>query len=394
MNLPDYYEFICPVKTCSGKKALANIPFELKAMDAHKPLMIADSNATEHGLVKHVINAFKDSGLTLGIYDGKFQSTDIKIIKELTDTFNNRGYDSIIALGNSDIVDIAKALNIVISGKPEDLKTSAGENKIKKHLSPFILIPTSSGTGFESTGCAFACGLSFSSPFLMPDLVVIDPEILLPQKPEIIAQTAMTAFAHAIEAVISPLKNPLADSYALAAVGFINNNLINAIKCAIEKPKSTEGLLPLTNGAMMAGYAFSGVSFGIIQAMAKEISLFSKQSYSICASVVFPYALGCFIGKNDKDVSDLLLTMQGADLYAGTPEPQRSFTALGEITALQNELYKITDGAIPRTLADMAISRENLTQLADNICNGDGESFNKATVLLTLEHAFDGNPFF
>ena len=83
MLLPENYEFSCPVKVNSGNKALEHLPFELDILNARKPLVITTKDATDRGLVNIIIDAFKGSGVTIGIFDAVPSSPDVKLIREL-----------------------------------------------------------------------------------------------------------------------------------------------------------------------------------------------------------------------------------------------------------------------------------------------------------------------
>lgn len=386
MKIPDHYEFICPVKTHSGIRALDHIPIELCSLNAGKPLVVTNQDAAAKGLAKHIVSAFKDSGMTIGIYDGVGENADIGTIKKLSKLYNDKGYDSLIALGSGSVVDTVKALNIVVSGRPEDLKKSTGENGIKKPLRPFIFVPTATGTGFESTRYANIGDMMFSSCHLMPNLAVIDPRVILPESAEKVAGTAMTALAHAVDAFLSPLCSPLADTYISAAAGFISSN----VSTVLRNPENRSGRLALVNASMMAGYAFSSVSPGIMHRLARSLSRFSRRTYASCIALVMPYVLGHCLASNGRDASELLLAMEGADIYARTPEKQRTRAVLNRIFSLQNELFEITGGYIPRTLADIGITGDDLNAVAEDVSSEDDSGFSDAFQI--LNHALDGDP--
>ena len=141
MFFPDNYEFYCPVKINSGNRALENLPFELDALNARKPLIVTDKENAKKGLIKKITDAFKDSGMTLGIFDGVPPVPDRKLVRGLMNRYRDTGCDSIIAAGEGVVVDTAKALNIVVSGRPEDLHEAAGEDMIQNPLGPFVFVP-------------------------------------------------------------------------------------------------------------------------------------------------------------------------------------------------------------------------------------------------------------
>ena len=69
MRLPDAFSFSCPLKINCGSRALENLPTELAAFNAHAPLILASRDQVGKKRINTVIDAFKTSGLTLGIYD-------------------------------------------------------------------------------------------------------------------------------------------------------------------------------------------------------------------------------------------------------------------------------------------------------------------------------------
>src|SRR5512136_2947779 len=177
MYLPAHYEFFCPVKINSGHRALEHIPFELDALNARKPLVISRRDDSARGLVDVIVDAFKDSEVAIGIFDGVPPDPDLKLIRELFNIYRGRGYDAIVAIGGGPVAETAKVLNIAVSGRPDDIEGCAGEDQIKRPLKPLIILPTLSGTGYETTRHASFGGRAYVSHFLMPHLAVMDSRI-------------------------------------------------------------------------------------------------------------------------------------------------------------------------------------------------------------------------
>ena len=387
MFFPDNYEFYCPVKINSGNRALEHLPVELDALNATKPLVITDKKIAKKGLIKKIEGAFKDSGITMAIFDGIPPVPDLKLVRRLMNNYLDTGCDSIIAAGGGAVVNTAKALDIVISGKPEDLKEVAGEDRIKNPLGPFIFVPTAYGTGFETSRFATLGGLSFSSHFLMPDLVVIDPRMVTAEKANAVVSTAMVALAHSAQAYTCPAKNPMTDTYAYAAMQFVGENLVNVIRYGDKK-----GRLALANAATMAGIAFSNSPRGIIHELGWAAGDISGLSHGICMGILLPYVLECHIDREGYHLSDMLLPIAGAEIYAGTAENLKARKAINFIYDMQHNIHDITRGKIPLTLKDAGISKDALQGIASATV-GDGRTgFNRDDCMVILEHAWEGRP--
>src|SRR4030042_4467932 len=140
MQIPDFFEFLNHSKIISGKCSMENIPSELGSYDAQKPLVIARKNVVGRGLAKKFIKAFFDSGITLGgIFDEVTDYAGITLARNAAVLYRERGCVSVIALGNGPAVDLAKAVNVLVSEKIDNLSTHLEGAPISGPLKPLIL---------------------------------------------------------------------------------------------------------------------------------------------------------------------------------------------------------------------------------------------------------------
>jgi alcohol dehydrogenase len=386
MFLPEHYEFSCPMKINSGNRALDHLPFELDTLNARKPFIITGKNAAERGLVDIIIDAFKDSGITIGIFDGVPSLPDLKLIRELFTIYRDRGYDAIIALGGGPMADTAKALNIAVSGEPEDLERCAGDDQIKKHLKPLIIIPTLSGSGYETSRYAFFEGRTYSSHYLMPNLVIIDPRMTIGENAKTTAATSLTALTHAVEAYVFPGKNPLTDSYAYPAIRFVMENLLNVIK----NPQDKKGGLALANAHCLAGCVFSNIEAGVAHKLGKVIGDACHIPHGICMEILLPHVLETQLFEGSGHISDLLLPLAGFDAYAETGADLRAERAIGILYNFQRDLFVASGGAIARTLRDAEVPKEILQDLAKKAVGYGSGGAGMEGYLEILEPAWEG----
>jgi alcohol dehydrogenase len=354
MFLPSNYEFFCRVKTNSGNRALDHLPCELDTLNARKPLVITKKSATERGLTNIIIDAFRDSGITIGIFDGVPSIPDVALIRELYSLYFERGYDAVISLGGDAVTDTAKVLNIAVSGEPEDLERCAGDDLIEKPLKPFIMIPTLSGSGYETSRYAFFAGRTYASHFLMPDIAVIDPRICIAEDMMTVAASSLVALTHSVEAYVSPGKSPLTDCYAFPAIRFIMENLLNVIK----NPRDKKGCLALVNAHSMAGCAFSNIEAGVTHKLGRLIGNASHVPHGICMGILLPHALELQLSGDGGHIGDLLLPLAGFDVHAQTPEEQRAQKAISIMGDFLRGLFTASGGAIATSLRDAEISEE------------------------------------
>jgi alcohol dehydrogenase len=378
-------EFICPVKTNAGVKALDHIPIELKALDAKRPIVITDQHTSNKGLSKYIVKAFKDSGMPFGLYEGVPKTADVKTIRNLSQKFLYKGFDSIIAMGAGAAMDVAKGLNIAVSGKPDDLNLLAGVNKISHRLLPFVAIPTAWGNGFEITRYAFVENKSFTSHFLMPDLVVIDPVLFKAPETQLMASTAMIALTHSLEACIHPNGNEFINAYAHAAIQHIKACLPKAL----QKPKDKRANMGIGNAAAMAGCAFSNVSPGLVHRLGKAAGSMFKIPSGQCMGIILPYGLEYQITKNESFAEKLFQAVADFDDLAKTSKSTFKQKVLDHIKQFQSEMASLKKNAIPKTLKETDISQNSLPAIAQKAID-NGLSLDKNECIKILTAAYDG----
>ena len=382
MYLPEHYEFFCPVKINSGERALEQLPSELDALNARKPIVIAGKDAGERGLVDVIIDAFKDSGIAVGIFDGVPAAPDLKLIRELFDIYRDRGYDAIVAVGGGPVADTAKVLNIAVSGKPEDIEKCAGENLIKRPLKPLIILPTLAGAGYEVSKYAFFDGRDYASHFLMPHLAVIDPRMTTPEDAATTAATTLAALAHSVEAYTGSDKNPLADAYAYTAIQLIMEHLVNVIR----DQRDRNGRLSLANAHAMAGCAFSNVAPGVAHKLGKVMGDVCHLPPGLSMGMLLPHILESEMSQGGYHISDLLLPLAGFDAYASMAEKLRARRAVDILHDLLKELSAVSGGAISRLWKDVQVSEDTLQDIAQKAV-GVGASFDIGGCVKVLREA-------
>lgn len=362
----DYFEFFCPVKIVAGFKALEHIPYELASHGSANPLIITDKGVRSVGLVDHVTQAMDASDVKVaGIFEEVPPDSSTAVVTQCAHFYREKGADSIIAIGGGSVIDTAKAVNILVSEGGDDVKEYSGSGILTRPLKPFLVVPTTAGTGSEATlvsvikDDATGTKIPFISHFLLPDVAVLDPRMTLSLPPKITAATAMDAMTHAVEAFTCLAKNPLSDSYATAAIKKISDNLINVLN----EPGNQEGRLELAQAATMAGIAFSNSMVGLVHALGHNVGAVGHVPHGVCMSILLPYVLNFNLVERREQIADLLFHLSGPEVFASTPAAQRAERAIERIREMKEEVYSICQ--LPRTLSETgAVQRNDLPKIA------------------------------
>ena len=377
-----YYEFFCPVKLIVGARALENIPYELGALGASRPLLVTDRGVAAAGLVDQLRAVLSAGGLEIAaVYDEVPPDSSLAAVRAIARRYREAVCDSLIALGGGSPIDTAKAANILASEETEDLLKFSGAGNLPRPLKPLLVIPTTAGTGSEVTYVSIVrdeergIKVPFASPFLMPHAAVLDPRMTLGLPAQITAATAMDAMTHACEAYICLAKNPMSDAYASAAVRAVAANLL----AVLDRPGDAQGRLALAQGAAMAGIAFSNSMVGLVHALGHSVGALCHVHHGTCMSILLPAVLEYNLEARREQIGELLLPLAGATVYAETPAADRAEQAIARLRRLKDEIHARC--GLPRTLSETGkVERAQLPQIAGMALDDGSIIFNPVEV--------------
>ncbi|MEP1582228.1 MAG: iron-containing alcohol dehydrogenase [Marinobacter sp.] len=368
-----YYEFFCPVKVIAGKAALEHIPYELTGLAAKRPMIVTDKGVRAAGLLDPVVAACEESGLEIiSIYDDVPPDSSTDVVRDIAGIYRSEKCDSIIAVGGGSAIDTAKAVNILVSEGGDDIAAYSGAGVIKHPLKPFLVVPTTAGTGSEVTSVAVitdttkSVKLPFTSSFLLPNAAVIDPRMTLTLPPHITTATAMDAMTHATEAFTCMAKNPLSDAYATAAIKKISTSLLQVM----DNPKDSDGRLELAQASTMAGIAFSNSMVGLVHALGHATGAICHLPHGLCMSLYLPYVLEYNLESIRAPLGELLLYLEGPDVYSATPASRRAEASISALRKLRDELHKRCK--LPRTLKEAGSVEEHQLDIIAEMAMDDG----------------------
>ena len=382
--IPEYYEFFNSVKIISGYKALETIPFELSRLGAKRPIIITDKGVAQAGLIKHVVDSFSGTDTVIGaVFDETPQDSSNVVVNQIASIYRANNCDSIIAVGGGSAIDTAKGVNIVITENSDDLLKFMGNYRLNKPMKPFVVIPTTAGTGSEVTMVAVIANpeknvkMAFTSDLLLPKFAVLDPRMTASMPPKITAATGMDALTHAVEAFIGTQKNPVSDAFAAAAMELIRDN----IKTAVTDGGNKDVRLAMANAALLAGLAFSNSMVGIVHATAHATGGVCHVPHGIANSILLPCGLEFYIGKSPKTkeyIESLLLHVAGPEVYVQTSPAERAAKAVTAIRNITGELNKLC--GLPVRLSEAGVTEDKLESIAKTALNDGAISFSPVEV--------------
>ncbi|WP_429218887.1 iron-containing alcohol dehydrogenase [Aeromonas veronii] len=385
-----YYDFFCPVKLLAGEQALEQLASELTSLGARRPLLLTDKGVNATGLATLLANVLAEGELPVAaIWDEIPADSSTAVVERIAKRYRELDCDSLVALGGGSVIDTAKAVNILTSMGGDHLLDYSGAGCLTRPLKPLAVVPTTAGTGSEVTLVAVikdeASGrkVPFTSPFLLPQLAVLDPRLTQGLPLNITAATAMDAMTHAIEAFIGTAKNPVSDALALMAV----EKIASALPQIIHDPQNKQLRLQLAEGSTLAGMAFSNSMVGLVHALGHSLGARCHLPHGLCMNLFLPTVLDYNRPEVDSELARLLLPLVGAERFAATPAHQRAEATITAIRTLRDTLWQAVK--LPRTMSEAGVSdRSLLTEIRDLAVNDGAMLFNRKDAdreqLLTL----------
>ncbi|HDX8426856.1 iron-containing alcohol dehydrogenase [Aeromonas veronii] len=385
-----YYDFFCPVKLLAGEQALEQLASELASLGARRPLLLTDKGVNATGLATLLANVLAEGELPVAaIWDEIPADSSTAVVERIAKRYRELDCDSLVALGGGSVIDTAKAVNILTSMGGDHLLDYSGAGCLTRPLKPLAVVPTTAGTGSEVTLVAVIKDetsgrkVPFTSPFLLPQLAVLDPRLTQGLPLNITAATAMDAMTHAIEAFIGTAKNPVSDALALMAV----EKIASALPQIIHDPQNKLLRLQLAEGSTLAGMAFSNSMVGLVHALGHSLGARCHLPHGLCMNLFLPTVLDYNRPEVDSELARLLLPLVGAERFAATPAHQRAEATITAIRTLRDTLWQAVK--LPRTMSEAGVSdRSLLTEIRDLAVNDGALLFNRKDAdreqLLTL----------
>ena len=293
--LPEFFEFWNPTKVVYGPGLARDFEAELAQLGVQRLFVVTDEVLHQKvGLVQPVLDGLKAAGVEVaGVFDRVPVNSEVGVCRRAADAASASGADGLLAVGGGSVIDTAKAANILVSLGGDLVEDYSGAHTMTQPLKPLIVIPTTAGTGSEVTMAAVILDeeshskLAFMDKYLLPNLAVLDPELLVSLPPGMTAATGMDAMTHACEAYWGLQKSPAADAFAAQAVRMMLKSLPAAVRDGTDLEARGATLI----AASLAGVAFSHSMVGVVHAMAHACGGLYGTPHGTANAILLPHGM-------------------------------------------------------------------------------------------------------
>jgi alcohol dehydrogenase class IV len=285
------FVFWSPTKIVFGENTALDVAIEVENLKCKKALIVTDKDLIKDTDIPEKIKKALGN-LCVGIFSEVEPDSGIHIVNQGARLGMKLGADCIVSVGGGSAIDTAKGMAILLKegGKLQDYM---GFQVLARPQTPHIVIPTTAGTGSEVTYVAVIKDhqegrkLLFGDYNILPNVAILDPKMTEGLPPRLTAATGMDAMCHAIEALHSLQREPIADGLALHAIKLIKEFLPKAV----ENGKDMTARGQMLIAANMAGAAFSNAQVGLVHALAHSVGAIFGVHHGLANSILLPACL-------------------------------------------------------------------------------------------------------
>ena len=335
-----------------GKGAIKEIPSIAKTKGFKHIFVCSDPDLIKFGVTAKVTNLLDEAGIAYTVYSGIKPNPTIENVKDGIEAFKACGADSIITIGGGSSMDTAKAIGVIITNPEfEDVRSLEDVAPTKNHAVPTIAVPTTAGTAAEVTINYVITDTEKERKFVcvdehdIPEVAIVDPDMMSSMPKDLTAATGMDALTHAIEGYTTKAAWEMTDMFHLEAIRLISKHLRGAVD---NIPENREGM---ALAQYVAGMGFSNVGLGIAHSIAHTLGAHYDTPHGVACAMMLP------------------IVMEYNQEYTGKKfrEIARAMGVEGVDDMSQDEYRKAAIDAVKKLSSDVGIPEKNERVKAEDL---------------------------
>jgi len=363
------YQIMLPGKIRFGVGVLNTLGDEATRLAAKRVLIVTDPGVYQAGLIDPVKEQLSKVKLSVDIFAEAEPEPTFPRLNAAAEQLRKEGYNLLIGVGGGSSMDTAKGLSVLLAhgGKGQDY---GGIDKVPGPGIPIFTMPTTAGTGSEVTNIAIfgdvekGYKLGIVSSYLLARLALVDPTLTYGCPPKVTAASGIDALIHAIECYTGNKANTFSDTLAIEAMRLIAGSLRTAVKNGSDK----EARNRMSEGALLAGIAFSNSGVAAVHALAYPLGSRFHVPHGVANGVLFPYVTEYNLSANLPKyaiVAQMLgVKTQGLSLQKAAEKGVEAAKALAADIGIPLHLRDL--GVPKEALEGMAVATMDVTRLLAN----------------------------
>lgn len=343
-----------PGKLIFGNGSLNNLVDDVLT-PAVKQVLIITITPLLNRLQPFIIQ-LEDAGITVHINTSINQEPSFADFKELMQTLLNTSSDVVLGIGGGSVLDIAKLVAAQLTND-QSLEEIVGNGLLKGRQTKLICVPATSGTGSEVSPNAILVDdehqkKGIISPFLVPDVVYVDPLLTISVPPAITAATGLDALTHCLEAYTNKFAQPFIDVYAFEGMRLIAKHLVDAVNNGTDEEARSQ----VAMGSMLGGFCLGPVNTAAVHALSYPLGSTFHLAHGLSNALLLPYVMEFNAPAAPKRYADVAVAL-GCERQAD--DMATAQLGIDKIRQL------IAACGIPATLKEVGIAKDAIAQMAD-----------------------------
>lgn len=356
------FSFTGAKKIIFGNGSILTLANHIKELHAQNPLVVIDKNLAKTDLLEKVANVLIPGGIKFTVYDKVEAEPPIELADEGARIAMKNKCDIVVGIGGGSAMDVAKAIAVLATNKGGAVDY-LGLNKVPKHGLPKIMVPTTAGTGSEVTFTAVFVRKNLkkkegmNSPYLYPELALLDPELTLSLPPVPTAQTGLDALCHAIESYTSVNASPVSEMFSLEAIALIAENL----RTCVHDGQNIVARERMLLGSLYAGIGLANAGVTAVHSLSYPLGGKYGVGHGLANTMMLPAVMAFNLPAALEKFTDVAEAM--GECVEGLPVRESAYLALEAVEAL------IEDCGINASLAQFGLKEKDFPALADVALN-------------------------
>ncbi len=291
----------------AGAGSLAKLPASIRAHGVGRVLVVTDKGLAAAGLVQRLSDSLEEAGIPFTLFDDVQPNPTLQNVEEGLRLYESNECDGIVAFGGGSPMDCAKLIGARATNPKRSVQDMRGLFKVRKKLPPLLAVPTTAGTGSETTAAAVISDPESHEKFavvdlkLVPPVAVLDPELMLGLPPHITAATGMDALTHAVESYIGGYKTRFTDENGEKATRIIFEDLEAVYRDGSDLDRRNNMAL----ASFYAGSAFTRAYVGYVHAIAHNMGGLYGVPHGLANAIILPHVLRFSRKEAEKKLADL-----------------------------------------------------------------------------------------
>lgn len=316
-------------KRIEGAGCIAQIPALCSTLHMHKPMVVTDPGLMRAGVATQVLDVLEAAHIPYALYENVEPNPSVKTVNAIQAQYLAAHCDGLIAIGGGSAMDATKGAGARIVFPRKSVNSLGGLLKVYKRIPPFIAVPTTAGTGSETTIAALITDTDTHHKYAIMDLhliplyAVLDPSLTVGLPPHITATTGMDALTHAIEAY-------LCWTYGTKqSIGFAEEATVLICKYlekAYQNGQDIQARMQMQIAAYLAGFAFTRAGVGNIHAIAHTLGGLYNIPHGLANAIILPIVLEDY-GKKVYPKLARLASLTGIAAQGSEEERAKAFIA-------------------------------------------------------------------